>query len=383
MIEVRKIVGEVVNLTNHIVHKVDPVNYKISIVLFGALVFLIIILTVFIDCPSQFQSSILRLSIALGISALISMFTGEWNVKGQSYKGPITFSLSILLYFMTSAAVVKADCSYSSIQGKIFMGNKPLKGALINLPQQDVKVLSNGSGSFLLQWESDESNSDSLLIQIQTQSIDTSFYWIKSSVALQINLRNPLVPISKNMVSDLVDRRIQSFESMMKASFLKWGSSRSISLYQLIEKYEAFDSRESKYRNEFLFQGLDQKIAFRKNLMHFGIIEVEQLNPYEKHHIDSSSIYLLEAKEFPNYKLEYYVQNERPIQYRIDQLQYVSDDEYKTTVSYQENVRNIRVLLNCSNETNGVKKRQMEVYGFLPVEEYVLKYRHGKWGLEN
>lgn len=380
MIRIRKIAAEVVNLTNNIVEKVDEVNNKVLIPLFISLIAFVLLLVTLIICPSHFQKVILRLSIAIGIAGLFSAISGSWKIKGAEYRGPFTFGMFVVVYLISSITV-KGNCSTNSVQkGKIFLGKHPLEDATISLPQHDFQTFSNSKGEFLIEWDKKEKDLDSLLIHVQAANIDTSIYWKTNFDKLNIKLRDTLIPISRSIIEALITKKVETLNRKVKGNHLKWRINNTISLNELLLKYEPYNSFSYRYRNYFQFESLDQTIRFRKNLINAGIEEVrEVIAPYEKHDFNSCTIHLIESKEFPNYSLDYLMSNSLPISYELNKLQRIEDNYYKVSISFQENIRDVRVSLNCSRQTNNYKIRRMEVYGFLPIEEYDLKFRHGKW----
>lgn len=379
---IKKIEAEVVNLTNNIVEKVDEVSNKILIPFFICLIALVLILVSLIICPSNFQKVMFRLSLAFGIAGLFSAIAGSWKIKGEEYRGPITFGMFALVYLISSITV-KGSCSNNSIQkGKVFLGKHPLEDATVSLPQHDFQTFSNAKGEFLIEWNTKEKNSDSILIHIQSKNIDTALYWKTEAEQLHVRLKDTLVPLSNSIVTNLISEKVEEFQRKMNGNYLRWRANTQINLKELLAKYSPYNLSGFRYRNEFQFESLDQKITFRRNLIKAGIDEVKEvIAPYRMHEFDSCSIFLLGVREFPNYHLNYLMTNSKPIEFRINGLQHIDDNHYKVSISYLENIRDIRVSLNCSKQTNNYKIRQMEVYGFLPTEEYELKFRHGKWSI--
>lgn len=258
------------------------------------------------------------------------------------------------------------------------MGDDPLKKALISLPQFDFQTLSNGSGEFSLRWENREA-ADSLLVSVQSKGIDTSFYWQTEESFLQLQLEDTLVPVTRQIITNLIESRVGHFGKEMQGNYLKWGIDDPISLSQLIRLFRPFEAKDTNYRNEFRYQGMERELEFRKNLLEAGISAAEDLKPYQRHQFDSCDIYLIKSSPFPDYQLEYVMVNREPLNFKIVQPRHHADDHYSADVSFEENIRSIRVKLECSSKTEGYKVRLMEFYGFLPGERHEFKFKHGAW----
>lgn len=294
---------------------------------------------------------------------------------------PIKAVLGAILILICAYLLKGVLPSSSQITGKILFGSRPLENAIVNLPQFDSRIVSDQQGEFTIKQEIIKSGVDSLLINIQANGVDTSFYWNTISEFLTVNISDTLTPISRALVEKLILERVRLFDKVLKGNFLKWNIGIRTDLNDLLRQYSSFENKKARYRNEFQFLGLDQRLEYRKNLLAAGISQVRTYTPYERHYFDSCSIFILNTQEFPNYVLEYLMSNELPIKYEIEELQYHNRDHYTATIAFQQNIRAIRVLLECSNKTSGYKIRQTEVHGFLPEERYVLKFRQGKWSI--
>jgi hypothetical protein len=383
-LEKLKINGKYVAMGNVIINKtIGKINHPLVAVFGFILLLVVIFFNFFIPCPSRSQYIFLRIGFSIGITLALIPLLGKLKIGKHSFKGLSILLLLFLTYLVNPAAVVSKDnCGhYSHLNGKIFIGDKPLQEAVISIPQYDYKTLSNSSGEFWIHWKNEKSDSDSIFINVSSEQIDTSFYWKRESGSLLISIADTLIPISKEIIRKLFVSRINDFEKLMQGKFIEWEVNTENNIQELFTLYSSFEAFEANYRNEFKFKGLEHEISFRKNLLSAGIQVADQLKPFDKHSFDSCKTYILRSTEFPEYELNYLLKNEKNIEFEINKLQFISEDRYKARISFKENIRNIRVLLNCSKKTNGYKVRQMEVYGFLPEEEFDVKFKHGKWFL--
>lgn len=379
-----KVFDKLNSIYKKISNQVVDLDHRWFIGVFGLFTLLISLILLFVKCPSKSQIILLRPSIAIGITGLFASLTTKWRARNIDFKIPISLCMFLFLYLVNPISIVKGDnCSlYSNIRGKVFLGKHPLEDATISLPQHDFQTFSNAKGEFLIEWNTKERGLDSILIHIQSNNVDTSLYWETQADQLHVRLKDTLIPLSNSIVRSLISQKIEEFKRKMNGNYLKWRANTQINLQELLAKYTPYNLSGFRYRNEFQFESLDQKITFRKNLIKAGINEVKEVvAPYRMHEFDSCSIFLLEARDFPNYRLDYLMKNSKPIDFRINRLHHIDNNHYKVSISYLENIRDIRVNLNCSRQTNNYKIRQMEVYGFLPTEDYELKFRHGKWSI--
>jgi hypothetical protein len=369
-----KIVTHIVNNT------IGDFNHKWFVTVFGIFTLIIVGLILLFDCPTNTQMMLLRPAFAIGITGLFASISSSFKIRTMDLKWPLVFGLFMFLYLVNPASTISRNqCDGNNyINGKIFLGQTHLNGAKVSLPLQDFQTISNGSGEFVLQWV-DQESSDSLLIQIESKSIDTSIYWRINNSPLVVFLPDTLVPISKSIIESLFDNQKQQLDRKMKGKYLQWQLEKNVSISQLIEYYMPFERKQANYRNEFLYQGIEKELRFRKNLLKAGISQVEPLGPFERHHFDSCSIYILKYQDFPNYELEYLMVNKETVEYQINKPQMLSENHYSASVSYKNNINCVKVNLQCSKATDGYKVRSMEFYGFLPVEEYELKFRNGNW----
>jgi len=369
-----KIITHIVN------HPLGNVDYKWAIVVYGIIVIFISTVTFLLECPSGEQSAVLRAAIAIAVTALFASIFSKWNEGRMGIKLALLLFLFLSVYLANPISTTKTGhCNfYAHVNGKVFLGDDPLSNATVSLPQNNFQTLSNHSGEFLLRWENRE-EIDSLLVAIQSKKIDTSFYWQVKQTTMEVHLEDTLIPMSNRIIANLVESRIQLFERQMQGNYLKWGLQDSISLNQLIQLFQPFEAKDAYYRNEFRYKGVETELEFRKNLLAAGITAAEELNPYRKHQFDSCDIYLIKSNTFPNYQLEYVMVNRKPINFKINQPRYHAENHYSANISFEENVRSIRLKLECSAQTEGYKVRQMEFYGFLPMEEYEFKFKHGEW----
>ncbi len=383
MIGVKKIAADVVNLTNNIVEKVDEVNDKflISICLFLAVG--VIILAVVLSCPTYFQKITILFTLAFCIAGLFSGLSRKWSYGKLNVRGLVVIGIFLFVFSVGFIPVVQGSvCNSPVVEGNIYLGQKPLQGATISLPHHDFKTITNRLGQFSIQLNAKNLNSDSFLIVIRVNGVDTALYWKNIKTPIVLHLKDTLVPISKPLVQRLIYEQIELFEKKMQGNYLKWQRKSVVSLADLLDKFSPFAVAQNRYRNEFIFESLYRQISFRKNLIAAGINEVEKIiAPYKKHEFENCVIYELSHSNFPNYQLDYVMTNSEPIEFSIANLQHIRDDHYKVKVVFKENVRDVRVNLNCSEQTNNYKIRQMELYGFLPIEEYELKFKYGKWSI--
>jgi hypothetical protein len=384
VIEVSKIVGEVVNLTNNIVNKVDGVDGKTLFLLFGLLVVLIVILTVFVPCPTAFQKIILRLTIAIGITGLFSTISNYWEGRSKLYRGPISVGLFIFIYLGSILGIQANDCqTYFYSEGQVFKRNIAIKGVTIRLPHQDFEMLSNASGEFFIPWKAEKDSSTQVLVQMEWEGGDTSFYWTKNANPLTVHLPYYYSPLSLSIIEELINQHVLSLEKKTNANLLEWqiDSSQVTSHERLVELYEPFDLLDGNRQNNYAFHGLNQHLTFKKNLITAGINNLKAITPYEKHGIESCAIYILNSALSGGYKLDYLLLNLKKVQHRIVQQKRVSDTKYRLTVAYKNNIRGVRVDLEEQRRENIVKVRHMNFFGFLPTEEYEVQFKHGKWTL--
>ncbi|MEQ8910297.1 MAG: hypothetical protein RIC95_13950 [Vicingaceae bacterium] len=369
-----KIITHIVN------HPLGNVDYKWAIITYFALVIVVSIFVFVLECPTTEQITVLRAALAIAVTGLFASIFSKWSENKTEFKLGLLLTLFLAVYLFNPVGLASSStCTpYLFVNGKLSLGDDPLEGAQVSLPYHDYKTLSNGAGEFALRWNREEAQ-DSLLVAVKANGIDTSFYWLTNSAELRVQLKDTILPITKSILTELVDQRIGRLEKHMQAQYRKWEAQAPISLARLISFYKPFEEKENYKRNYFHFYGLENELEYRKNLKSAGIIEVKELKPYQKHLFDSCDIYLLKHHAFPEYHLEYLMVNREPLSYKVPQAQQVNDDYYTAKVAYQANIRCVRVKLECSANTDHYKIRQIEFYGFLPLEEYDFHFQHGEW----
>ena len=244
-------------------------------------------------------------------------------------------------------------------------------------------MLSNASGEFFIPWKVEKDSSTQVLVQMEWEGGDTSFYWTKNTNPLTVHLPDHYVPLSLSIIEGLMKQHVLSLEKKIDADLLEWqvDSSQLTTYAHLIKLYEPFELIEGNRQNNYAFFGLNQRLTFKKNLVNAGIKNLKTITPYQKHYIDSCSIYILNREQLDGYTLEYLLLNLKKVQHRIVQQQRVSDTEYRLLIAYENNICGVRVNLEEQHRKSRLKVRHMNFFGFLPTEEYEVRLKHGKWTL--
>jgi hypothetical protein len=292
--------------------------------------------------------------------------------------------LLIIIYVGSQFGVKANDClTYSFAEGQVFKRDKAIKGVTVRLPYQDFEMSSNGSGEFFIPWKSDTDSSNQVFVQMEWEEGDTSFYWTKSTEPLTIHLPDYFIPLSKSIVDDLLKERIADYQKEKLAKLLEWqvNESQLSNHKQLIELYKPFETIEGYQQNNYQFDGISRHLKFKSNLNKAGINNLKPLAPYQKHSIDSCSIYILNKSLQGRFELTYLLLNLNEIQFRTVLQQRISETQYHLTIAYENNIRGIRVDLEEQHRNNILKVRHMNLFGFLPQEEYNVMFKHGTWSI--
>lgn len=144
---------------------------------FGAITGLVLlitllIITLVIDCPTSFQSTIFTTILALAAAAFATVIPGLINIK---YREMVTASgalaVFVIVFFLKPAELTDfKSCQDSGIEGTVYFDNKPVESINIIVPKQNKSTRSDNYGNFKLSLDFSSIDED-LKIQFKNKDL--------------------------------------------------------------------------------------------------------------------------------------------------------------------------------------------------------------------
>lgn len=163
---------------------------------FGAITGLILLLlllglTIFIECPTSFQSTTFTTVLALAAAAFSMIITGFININ---YKKMITaggaLAVFAIVFFLKPASLSDLKgCNDKSISGTIYYGKNTMEGVSVLFPKQNKSTTSDNFGNFNLSFNPSAVN-DSLKIQLKKPDIgaDSLYTYSKTQTSKSLDI---------------------------------------------------------------------------------------------------------------------------------------------------------------------------------------------------
>jgi len=142
----------------------------------------------------------------------------------------------------------------------------------------------------------------------------------------------------------------------------------------------SYQNMKSKYRNEFILHTDARTVRSKKRVQDSLDIDADRLIPQNNFTFKSPAVYLrIDSAQNKITKVSYIVENKEPVSWQVIARTRVENDACLVKVQYENGIRHLVVMLLFPSEENPLKKYQMNIMAFLPVEQIRLEYKSGKW----
>lgn len=146
----------------------------------------------------------------------------------------------------------------------------------------------------------------------------------------------------------------------------------------------SYQSIKSRYRNEFTLYRYQKTIRSKKRVQDSLQIDADLLIPQNNFTFKTFKVYLhTDSTKNSVSKANYLVQNLEPLSWKIIEEKASGDHEHIVIVQYENGIRYLSALLLFPENKNSLKKYQVGIMAFLPVEQLHLDNTSGKWRIKS
>lgn len=195
------------------------------------------------------------------------------------------------------------------------------------------------------------------------------------------NTRGP----SSTLVQQEIQSRIDKLQHDVESS-IQWEQAAGAvvaSANEVKPLYADYVSLKRNQRNYFEFNNGRETASAAYRVSKLLDTSVSDLSPANNYGFNSPQIYLLvQRKNDMPFQVRYAYINTNPVSYQIESEVHF-DDEYRVTVSYTNNIRDIIVTLMFPMDESGLKSNRRVIAGHTPIETYIFRYSDdGNWELK-
>lgn len=371
------------------------VNYKsgwVTIAL-GTLLFVLVLCIVFIEpCPTRAQYSILRITMAIGISGMsLSFMLFTKNDELGLYK-MIWMAFTFTLAYLTNPAsmVVLDDCrfGYSYIEGYLVLQGVPVEGAELSLSEYDQKATTNSAGSFFLPY-SQEREAKEHRIRIEWGNYDTlvTLSELQMGKDVRIEIPQQVAQPGKERVYKIVNQRMDACLEWIRAQHQglmdTYPEAEEVTINQLIRSCVPYEKTSDFKRNFYHFSNGVQNLQYKKHLTNAGINPNDyQLESSFK--LDFFKAYLFENQsDLDDFHISYSLFNRKRPSFKVLDIRPQENGTCLVEIEYDEAIQYLYVSRNYVQTEAKERKRRMDFYGLKPTENFLLHRKGNMWQLES
>lgn len=182
------------------------------------------------------------------------------------------------------------------------------------------------------------------------------------------------------LIEESVRNRISRLDQVAKRDFIESFSNVYPQKNSFIHTaYTRFKNHKSYFRNEYLLETGYEIISTKKHVSAALDQDVELISPLNNYGFSNTTISAVVADSVNNiYQFVY--DNDNPVSFNILEVHQLPNEVYSAEVTYSNNLRYIWTTLRFpSEETNGMKKHQMKLYGMPPRETILFTKKMGNW----
>lgn len=353
------------------------------------LLFTILVINLFVPCPTMTQYMFLRIAMAMALGSFAASLSSFISIRHQDIlkfgSGFIVFAIA---YFGNPASVViNDDCSsMEKIRGRIFVNDHPVAGIKVSAPFLNEYDLTNSEGYFEIPYDVNAVDR-SFEINLNHTNLDTNIRisYPPPTGLLTIELPDTIEGINKAVVRALIQKHLEQVQEEAEAEHLRFmyrHNGKEANLDELSMAFASFERTHVRYRNEVGFSNGFIKISTQKGMRAEGI-EIDPFNPYKAYHFSEYDIFLYQfeqTQEGYNQKmnLHFALLNKKDPAFTIDRLKYVNPKKLIVLVSHVENIRYIRTHARFDSDY-GRRHQKSHYHGVRPKEEYVIRYIDNDW----
>lgn len=143
--------------------------------------------------------------------------------------------------------------------------------------------------------------------------------------------------------------------------------------------FQSFNDLERQYRNYYRFTNGISAFQFKKHVVPASGFDFEASSSINDYGFDYPNIYVAEKNlTSPYFHKEFFYFNTQPVVFNIDELA-DQDSLVLVSVTYQEHLRFLSVLIEYSPSTSDRKHTTYSLKGLLPTEIFVFKKDSRGW----
>ncbi|MEF3077400.1 transthyretin-like family protein [Winogradskyella poriferorum] len=211
-------------------------------VTFGAITGLVLlvtllIITLIIDCPTNFQSTIFTTILALAAAAFATVIPGLIDIR---YRQIITASgalaVFVIVFFLKPAELTDfKSCNELTVSGNILYGSEPLKNIELKIMQTNQQTSTDDFGKFNFPPLSSTLNSNiSIKLKNESIALDTLYTFTKADIEkpILINIKKHCVVCKRKNAEGNVVFRKESCKGNYKyiSNFIEGFTDKSVEL---------------------------------------------------------------------------------------------------------------------------------------------------------
>lgn len=388
---VTEIAGKYVSLGNIYINKtVEFLPPALRMSINGLLIILSIIASALVPCPAKALYITETACLSIGCAGMGSQTLGQVSIGRHHFSGIVFLALFALIFYSPLPDKMFDRCSDLLLSGRVLMGNSPLKGAKVWLPEHAREDITNARGEFDIRLDH-KIDQELTKVHISFNHIDTEIALARSVLDMDemflVPLPDTITTLNREISKKVILEEIHSFRKAVLAAIhtrmLEFEGTET-GLAQICNAYRGYERISANYRNEFEFEGYTTHLEYRKNLLENGISQAAQPEPYLAHQIKNhqAMLLMLDTSNKPRFIMDYVFLNKDTTCIRNLRLEKISHTSYKAFTELENNLLAVSVHLEHSNHTDFLKKRRMTFYGFLPQEEFTLQFEEGKWKIE-
>ena len=370
------------------------VNYKsgwVTIAL-GTLLFVLVLCIVFIvPCPTRAQYSILRMTLAIGISGMsLSFLLFIKNEKWAIHK-MLWMAFTFTLVYLTNPAsmVIADDClmGYNYLEGYIVLQGEPIEGVELSLSEYDQVATSNSAGSFFLPYYEDR-DTEGRSVKVQWANYDTlvPLSDIEPGKEIRIEIPKEVATPGKERVHKIVNQRMAQCLEWIRAHHQgltdTYKDAEEVTINQLIRSCVPYEKTVPYQRNYYHFTNGVENIEHKKHVVNAGISPSDyQLESSFK--LDFFKAYLFESQtDLEDFHISYGLLNRKTPGFKIIDTKARENGKCAVTVEFDEPIQYVYVSRDYTKQEDKQRKRRMEFYGLKPTETLILSRKNNLWQLE-
>lgn len=157
-----------------------------------------------------------------------------------------------------------------------------------------------------------------------------------------------------------------------------------VSSTEMEDVFDNFMNLRANFRNEYEFNSSIQKVRAKKNVEKILNINAEGISPTSGYPIKHPQIHFKTGKNGDRMRTATYtLLNTLPLRFEIVDENEIDNGIYEVHVKYDENIRLIVINLTFPDSTQTIKRKQVSIWGFLPIEKYIFERKGNDWVLKS